>query len=216
MFCFNYWLVYIAESKLTSGLVAILFSTMIFMNALNNRIFLKAPIEPRIIIGGVIGLLGLGLIFLKELSSVSLGSDAVAAIGLCLLASLSASLGNTVAQVCHRRQIPIVPMELYAMAYGTAVMGVVAVVRGVTFTFDTRFEYAVSLAYLAVAGSVIAFLSYLTLLKNIGSDRTAYITLATPVVALALSTLFEGYTWSLVAALGVLAIMAGNWVALKK
>jgi drug/metabolite transporter (DMT)-like permease len=216
MFSGNYWLVYTAEKSLTSGLVAIVFSTMIFLNAVNNRIFLKAPIVPKIIWGGGIGVTGLCLIFYRELGAFTFKSDTMTALGLALIASLSASFGNTTAQVCHRRNIPTIQMALFGMGYGSLFMGSAALITGTPFTFDPSPSYIVSLFYLGVVGSVVAFMGYLTLLKNIGSDKTAYITLVTPLVALAVSTLFEGYTWSVSAVAGVGLIVLGNWIALRK
>lgn len=215
MFCFNYWLVYTAESTLTSGIVAITFSTMIFLNAVNNRIFLRAPIDPKIVLGGLIGLVGLGLIFYRELETLSFGTPSLIALGLGLLGSLSASFGNTAAQVCHRRGIPTIQMSLFAMAHGTWLMGAMAVITGTPFAFDPSLAYVGSLVYLGVVGSVAAFLAYLTLLKTIGSDKTAYITLVTPIVALIISTVLEGYTWSAAALSGVAFVIAGNYLALR-
>jgi drug/metabolite transporter (DMT)-like permease len=73
-----------------------------------------------------------------------------------------------------------------------------------------------SLAYLAVFGSVVAFVSYLTMAGDIGADRAAYVGVVTPVVALALSTLLEGYHWTVPAVLGALLCLGGNVLILKK
>ncbi len=215
MFCVNYYLVYLAEEVLTSGLVAISYTTIIFLNAVNSRIFLGAPILPRIIFGGVIGVVGLTLIFVPELSSFSADKHSLMALGYCLLGAVSVSFGNTSAQVCHRRKVPVVQMALFGMVYGSLLMGTTAWFRGVPFTVDLSMGYIGSLLYLSVFGSIVAFLGYLTLLRNIGSDRTAYIALVTPLVALSISTVVEGYTWSGAAAVGVLFILAGNVVALR-
>jgi drug/metabolite transporter (DMT)-like permease len=66
-----------------------------------------------------------------------------------------------------------------------------------------------------VFGSIIAFGAYLTLLKRVGGGPAAFVAVTTPVIALALSTLFEGYRWTWVAALGVVMAVAGNWLALR-
>jgi drug/metabolite transporter (DMT)-like permease len=68
---------------------------------------------------------------------------------------------------------------------------------------------------LSVFDSIIAFSPYLTLLKRVGGGPAAFVGVATPVIALALSTLFEGYRWTWVAALGVILAVAGNWLALR-
>ena len=72
LFSFNYWFVYLAEVHLTSGLVAVIFSTIIFMNIINGRLMLAAPIRMPMVIGAIVGLLGLGLIFLPEISAFNL------------------------------------------------------------------------------------------------------------------------------------------------
>ena len=135
---------------------------------------------------------------------------------LCMLGAVSASLGNTAAQVCHRRNVPVVSMQAFAMTYGSLLMTSAALVCRVPLVIDTSPGYLLSLFYLAAFGSVAAFMAYLTLLKNIGSDKAAYITLVSPIVALVVSTIFEGYTWSFPIAFGVGCIMAGNIIALRK
>jgi drug/metabolite transporter (DMT)-like permease len=216
MFGFNYWLVYVAETALPSGLVAITFTTTIFFNCVNNRLFLRAPIAPRILLGGIVGIGGLGLIFFRELSSFSFTDQSLPAILFCLLGALSASFGNTSAQVCQRRGVPVIQMELFAMGYGSILMLILAIFTDAAFAFEGTLRYTVSLFYLAVAGSFIAFFAYLTLLKNIGSDKAAYVTLVCPLIALSISTVYEGYTWSGTAVAGVGLILAGNTIALRK
>ena len=101
------------------------------------------------------------------------------------------------------------------MTYGALSAALVSGVRGVPWAFDTSPAYLLSLAYLSVFGSIIAFGAYLTLLKRVGGGPSAFVAVATPVIALALSTLFEGYRWTWVAGLGVIMAVAGNWLALR-
>jgi drug/metabolite transporter (DMT)-like permease len=89
-------------------------------------------------------------------------------------------------------------------------------VRGVPLSFDWSPAYVGSLIYLALFASVIGFGSYLTLVQRIGADRAAYSSVLFPVVALAMSTLLEGYRWSLPALLGVMLVLAGNLVVLAR
>ena len=70
---------------------------------------------------------------------------------------------------------------------------------------------SLSLAYLAVCGSVVAFVAYFALLKRVGAGPSSYVGVATPVIALLLSTLFEGYRWTPVAAAGMVLAVVGNW-----
>ena len=82
------------------------------------------------------------------------------------------------------------------MIYGALAVALVALVQRVPWTFDARPAYVVSLAYLVVFGSIVAFGAYLTLMKQVGAGLSAFVGVATPVIAMVLSTLFEGYRWT--------------------
>jgi drug/metabolite transporter (DMT)-like permease len=101
------------------------------------------------------------------------------------------------------------------MAYGALVSALFALLQGASWTFDWSVPYVASLFYLALFGSVVAFGAYLTLLQQVGPGPASYVAVGTPVVAMLLSTLFEGYRWSPLAAFGVVLAVAGNWLALK-
>ncbi|MEK8061123.1 EamA family transporter, partial [Burkholderia contaminans] len=96
---------------------------------------------------------------------------------------------------------------------GAAILTVGSVAAGMPFTLDTSPRYLGALVYLAVPGSVIGFTAYLTLVGRIGPERAAYCTVLFPIVALAVSTVFEGYQWSPLAVVGLLLVVAGNLVA---
>ena len=87
--------------------------------------------------------------------------------------------------------------------------------RGVPITVDPSFSYMASLVFLSVFGSLIAFWCYITLIGRIGADRASYVNLLIPVVAMLVSTVFEGYQWSMMTALGLSFILLGNWLVMK-
>src|SRR5690606_30754486 len=91
---------------------------------------------------------------------------------------------------------------------------IVAAAGGAPLVFDPSFPYVVSLLYLALCGSVVAFGAYLTLLGRIGADRAGYVTVLFPLVALAISTLVEGYLWTPAALAGVALVLTGNLLVL--
>ena len=214
LFSINYWLFYIAETYITSGLAAVVFSTIIFMNIIVGRIFLRAPIRFRVLSGAFIGLLGMGLVFWPELSSFSLDDQNFLGLVLCILATLSASFGNITSAYNQKNKLPVIQTNAYGMTYGAVFMGVIALLSGKPFGFEATIGYIGSLFYLAVFGSVIAFGCYLTLVGRIGADRAAYATLLIPIVALCMSALFEDYQWTAPVFLGMLLIIAGNFLAL--
>lgn len=95
-------------------------------------------------------------------------------------------------------------------------MFLLALFRGAQLEFDSSAGYILSLLYLAIFGSVIAFGSYLTLLGRIGLDRAAYVTVLFPIIALLLSTLFEGLQWGATQLVGIVLVLLGNAVVLSK
>ncbi|MBC2743004.1 MAG: EamA family transporter [Desulfosarcina sp.] len=216
LFAINYWLVYLAEVHLSSGIVAVMFSTIVFWNILNGRIFLKTPVRVNVICGAGLGIVGIGLVFWPELSSFSLADDGFKGFVLSMAATLMASLGNILSARNQRHGLPVVQTNAYGMAYGTLLMLAVALIAGKPFTFDPSAPYVISMLYLALFGSVIAFGCYLTLIGRIGADRASYATLLFPIIALIISTLFEGYRWSPPAVAGVAVILAGNALAIAK
>lgn len=216
LFSLNYILVYLAEGYLTSGLVAIIFSGIVITNALFSAILLKDPIRPRVILGGLVGLLGLVLVFWSELRSFDLSSGRALGLILAVCATLSASLGNIVAARNQRSGLPVLQSNTLGMTYGTGFTILLVLFQGTELAFDPSASYIISLAYLALFGSVIAFGAYLTLLGRIGPDRAAYVTILYQIVALALSTIFEDLIWNLQGVFGVILILAGNVVALSR
>jgi drug/metabolite transporter (DMT)-like permease len=216
LFGFNYLLFYIAELYIASGLAAVLFSTIVLMNIVNGALFLKSPVSGRVVFGGVLGLVGIILVFKNEITSFSIDNAGLTGFLLCLAATLLASWGNIVSARNQKKNLPIIQTNAYGMGYGALVMLLVSLFTGKAFTFDMSVQYAGSLIYLALFGSVIAFGCYLTLVGSIGADRAAYATLLFPIVALAISTIWEDYQWTGSAASGVGLIILGNLVILRK
>ena len=112
--------------------------------------------------------------------------------------------------------IPVVQANAWGMTYGTVLMITTAMITGKDFTFQATAPYILSLLYLALFGTVFAFGMYLTLVGRMGADRAAYITLLFPLVALALSAIFEGYRANPGAVVGIGLILMGNFLVLKK
>lgn len=215
LFCGNYLLVYHATLYVTSGLIAVLFTSLIFVNAVNERLFFGIRIERRVIFAAVLGLLGLSLIFWPEITANELHGDSLYGIWFALGSVLIASFGNMVALRNTRHRLPIVQLNAHGMAWGSLFSAVIALGLERSFGFERTFEYIGSLIYLALFGSALAFGLYLFLIHRIGSSRAAYITVLFPIVALGLSTLFEGYRWSIASGLGVLLALGGNALALS-
>ncbi|MBV6421931.1 MAG: hypothetical protein DAHOPDDO_03219 [Ignavibacteriaceae bacterium] len=216
LFGINYWLVYLAEVHLESGLIAVIFTTIIFLNIFNGFVFLKSKIRLNVLGSALIGFTGIILVFKDELLGFNFSSEKSLGLILSFLCVIGASLGNIISAYNQRNKLPVVQTNAFGMFYGALLMLTLVFATNTPLTFDVSFRYIGSLIYLAVFGSIVAFYSYLTLLGKIGADRAAYVTLVFPIIALLLSTFFEDYTWTLFALLGVALITFGNFLMLKK
>lgn len=215
LFGLNYWFVYQAETFLTSGIVAVIFSLIIFFNIFFNAVLLKGKIKTDVILAAILGVSGTGLLFKNELGNFNLGNGDWIIFALCLGGLTFASLGNILSAYKQKKKIPVLQANAYGMLYGGSAMFIMVLALGKPLNFDHSFNYSISLIYLAVFGSIIAFSTYLKLLGEIGPDRSVYIALITPAIALLISTLFEGYRWDLYAFLGILLLFSGNILALR-
>jgi drug/metabolite transporter (DMT)-like permease len=214
VFSVNYALFYEAEKHLVSGSVAIIFCLLVVFNILNNWWFFKVKPSSAVIGGAVLGLFGIGLTFWHELFNLSSSADNLIGIVLSVIATISASLGNMVFARLHKDGMPIVQGNAFGMLYGTVVLFAYAAFSGAKFSFDPAPTYLLSLLYLALFGSVIAFGCYLTLVGRIGADRAAYSSILFPIVALGLSAAFEGYRLDIWSGLGILFVLVGNALVL--
>ncbi|MET0595511.1 MAG: EamA family transporter [Polyangiaceae bacterium] len=216
MFCGNYVLIYHSERFLASGLVAVVFSIIVFFNIIGMRLFFGTPIRLKMVAGAFCGVGGVALLFWPELARFEGGTNEATGLLLATVSTFIASIGNLIAAKNHKLGIPVRASTGFGMLYGALMVALWATLSGVSWTFLTTPTYLLSLAYLAVFGSVVAFVSYLTLQGDIGADRASYVGVVTPVVALTLSTVLEGYHWTAPAVAGAALCLGGNLLVLKK
>lgn len=215
LFCINYLLIYSATEDLTTGLIAVVFSTMVVLNALGGALFLGMPLSPAVIVGGALGLVGMVGLFLPEFQRVSDTAPPWPAIAWCFAGTVCASAGNLLAARSLRRGLPVLAGNGWGMACGATALYLAALLTNTPVRLDWTPAYLGSLLYLGVFGTVLAFWAYISLIGRIGPDRAAYTSLLFPAVALLLSTWLEGYHWSPWAALGFALVLAGNWLAMR-
>ncbi len=216
LFSINYWLIYLAEVHLTSGLVAVIFSSIVFMNMVNGAVLLGSPIRSTVVLGGAIGVLGIVLVFWPQLISFSLSDKSALSLLLSIVSTFMASLGNIISARHQQNNLPVIQTNAYGMAYGAGIIGVLSVASGKTFSFEMTLPYVGSLFYLSLFGTVIAFGCYLKLIGKIGADRAAYATMLFPIIALGISTFYEGYQWAPHNVIGMGVVLIGNWLVLNK
>ncbi len=215
LFCVNYLFVYHGTAYITSGLVAVVFSLIVLFNALFARLFFGTAIDARLLVAGVIGTLGIVLLFLPEVRAAGASRDVYIGIVLIVVATLSASLGNMAAIVSASKSLPVVATNAHGMLLGGVLSLLLALGLAQPIRFSLEPGYIWSLVYLSVFGSAVAFGAYIALLRRIGAARASYSSVLFPVVALLTSTLLEGYRWSFAAGIGILLTLVGNWLILS-
>lgn len=214
-FSLNFQLIYQSEHYLTSGLVAVVFALMILPNALLAWLVLGATMTRRFMAGSVIALAGIALLMLHEYRIAPPGSGVTTGVVLVAVAILSVSIGNLLQATDTARGVPVVSLMAWGMIWGLAASGLYAAVSVGMPQIDPRPAYLLGIAYLGLVGSALTFPLYSQLIRDWGPGPAAYNGVAVPVVAMILSTLFEGYRWSALAAGGAILAMIGLLIALS-
>jgi drug/metabolite transporter (DMT)-like permease len=210
LFGTNLLLIYLAERSIPSGVVSVLFTAIIPMNLVGGRLFFGTPISRRTGVGAGLGLAGVALVFWPQIEEIhSLGAS-LTGLACALLGTAFASAGNLMSVRNQKEGMPIVQSNAFGMAYGAATVGLIGLVFRQSFHVNWSGPYVISLGYLALFGSVLAFGAYLTLIGRIGAGRAAYTGVLFPLVALAISTVWEHYHWTPSALLGMGCCVTGS------
>jgi drug/metabolite transporter (DMT)-like permease len=215
-FCLNFNFVYRAEQYVTSGLVALMYALLVVPNAVLARIFLGQRMGRQLLVGSVIALAGVALLFLHEAREhPENGAAVVLGLAIALAGVFAASVANVMQATSTAKAYPMVPLLGVSMLIGAAIDAAYAGATVGPPVFDWRWSYVGGLLYLGIVASAVAFTLYYGLIRTIGPAKAAYNGVVVPVIAMLLSTLFEGYRWSPLAGGGALLALAGLVVALK-
>ena len=209
LFGLSYCMSYLATSYLTSGLVAVVYSTILMWNILNLRLFMGQAIAWRAFWGGILGLSGICIVFWHDLAAFT-AIRGLIGLSMALIGAYLSSLGNVVGARHARTGVPVTQANAYGMAYGGLLTLAIHFGGGGELVMDWTAGYLAPMLYLTVFGSVVAFGCYMLLIGRIGAEYAAYVTLLMPVIALFLSTLFEDFLWTANTAVGVVIVLVGN------
>ncbi|NND90612.1 MAG: DMT family transporter [Granulosicoccus sp.] len=211
LFSTNFIFFYYASTLLVSGLLAVVFSLASVVNLAIGAV--RGDVAgPRRWFGASLGVVGILLLYWPEIGGEGAGALGLA---LCLGGTLSFCIGNQISQSMKAYAVPVMSASAWGMAYGALWSAVLSAAAGFPFAYDTAPVYTVSLLYLTLVSTVLAFWAYLNLIARIGAGRAAYATVMFPVFALLLSTFVEGYTWTPLAVFGVVLALSGNLFVLR-
>lgn len=214
-FCLNFNFVYRAEEFITSGLVAVVFAMLLVPNALFGRVFLGQKLGRQLLLGSAVAMAGVTLLFVREIRVDPNGPERVlTGIGFTLAAILAASTSNVLQATETAKRYPMLSTLAMAMLAGAGVDSAYAWATSGPPVFEWRWGYLAGILYLGVFASALAFTLYFRIIRVIGPAKAAYSSVIVPVIAMALSTVFEGYRWSLLAAGGAALTGVGLVIAL--
>jgi len=215
MYSVSYILIYHAERHVASGLVAVGYSASPLLAMFGMRLAFGQPMTARMALGSVFGIAGIALVYWPEFGKLAAGGGAALGALFTALAVLVTTTGGLVAHRNHQHGLHGWPTMAWSMGYGGLAALAVALALGRPLDFDPSPAYVLSLLYLAVPGSILAFAGFLTLLGRIGAARASYIGVMVPIVALLISTVFEGFSWHALTFAGVAISVAGNILVLR-
>ena len=209
LYSINYVFFYLSNTYLISAFPAIVFSTVVIMNILGETFYFKKKPSLKTLIGATIGMIGIIIIFNDEIFNFSLTEGTHIGLFLALIGTFCASTGNMVYQRNLNNNFPVIQTIAYAMLYGSLVTLMATQVRGAELLFENSISYISSLLYLAIFGSIFAFVSYLKLLEKVGPGRAGYVGVVMPVLALMISTIFEKLEWQIDLIIGLPILIIG-------
>ena len=212
IFSTNFAFFYHGGKGVASGLLAVVFSSASLVNVLMIAVLGRS--RPRIahLLAAMVGLTGVVCLFWPELQ---LSNTALTSLALCLIGTLFFCTGNMVSAACQKRGIPIFASASWGMLYGACYLALFSFISNHEFIIEPTAKYVLGLVWLALVSSVMTFAAYLSLIGRIGPSRAGYATVIFPVFALLISTVFESYTWSSLAFIGLGLVIFGNVIMLR-
>ena len=212
LFAADYGLIYWAEQSLDSGLTAILFATLPLITVALAHVYLPGDrITPRKLAGTTLAFLGVVALFGDHVR-IDPGKAGP------MLAVVAAALCAAVAGVASKRHggaLHPAALNAPAMIVGAVVLLVTSLAVGDGFAVPRDLATWAAIAYLAVAGSVITFLIYFTLLKTWSVTSLSFISVFTPAVALLLGVTLLGERLTALTIAGAVLILVGVTIALS-
>lgn len=215
-FTINFNAVYVAEHYITSGLVATVFGLLMLPNALLAWWLLGHRPSGRFLGSSAIAAAGIALLFVHELRSnpVLDGAKLAIGIGWTILGVLGASLSNVFQAREPVQKLPLFALLAWAMLIGALLDVAIAFAMAGPPVIETRPGYWLGLIWLSLAASVLCFSLYYPVVRRIGPGKAAYSSAIVPIIAMALSTAFEGFRWTTLAAAGAALAIGGMVLAL--
>lgn len=215
-FVLNFNFVYRSELYIPSGIPAVAFALLMVPNAILAWIFLKRPVSRRFLLGSALGIAGVGLLFAQQLSLPGSRADTILGLSLVTAGVLSASIANVMQASPKARKFPLISGLAWAMLIGASLNAILAFAVTGEVQFSTEPTYWLGFLYLGVLASALAFALYFDLIRQMGPAEAAWTSVLIPIIAMAISTVMEGYRWTPLSIGGSLLALTGLVIALRQ
>jgi len=202
----DYGLIYWAEQYIDSGLTAILFGTFPLVTMLCAHFYVPGEqFTARKIAGGLLAFAGVVTLFGDRLTvNIRALGPMVAVIGAVICAAIS-----NVATKRHGKHIHSASLNAATTAVGAVVLLLLALLAGERVALPPDAKSWAAVFYLAIVGSVVAFLIYFSLLKSWESTTVGFFAVFTPAIAVVLGAVFLHERLSIWALTGTVLIVSG-------
>ncbi len=215
LFSMNFLCFYLAALHLPSGLMSVIFATAAIFGAINAWLFLRKPLEARILFAALCGVVGLGLLLFPEIDDQSVDRAPAWAILLPFVGTYLFSLGNLAsARLSGSYSLPNIVGQ--GMVWGALILVVLCMLFQETFVLPNSASFWGGVLYLSVIASLVAFLTYLSLVNRVGTARASYATVLFPIVAMVVSTIAEDYQWTAMSIVGLSLALCGTYLTFAR
>jgi drug/metabolite transporter (DMT)-like permease len=209
-------LLYFAVPRIPGGLVQLMMSMMIVTNVVFAAAFLGLPVRTRVVVGGLLGIVGIAMVSWPEIRAIELAGAGLSGLAAAYLGLLAASLGITATARNQRAGMPVLESTGIAMVYGAGCSFIVAAAFGRSLAWDWSPAFLGGFAWISIVMSAVGMVMFFHLIGRLGPDRAAYVILLTPITALAISTAQGDFAWTALSLVGVATVLVGNVVVLTK
>jgi len=212
-FALSYLCLYYATILSSAAIVTLIFSLKVILTPLALRIFLKEELHPRVLFGGVLGVLGVCVLIYPTLSSFS-GLEDLKGIMIALLGTILTAIGD--ASSARNAKVKIDPIYANAIGFtvGSILMLIIVLLQGQKIMIPTSITYISALLYLTLIASFLAWLFYLKLVERIGGAKSGYMVALFPVIGGIASVLIGESPLSIYLIIGCLSSCIGAAIAL--
>lgn len=216
LYSLNYLFIYQGLKYLPSGIGSLVISAVIIPNAILGRWILKTPLKPQTLVGASISLAGLAVLFPGDLFDFDLSVGATLGfVALCFSLLLS-SFGTVMTSKLIKEGTNLYWATALAMLLGGILSFVFGLYQHQEILWSNEMAFISLLFYIAFFVTSIVFLFYMQIVNKFGAASASYVWIIAPVIALNISSTFEGMQWTLERILATVIILMGGVVALKK